>query len=392
MPHSFSFTAMPSLLFGAGQIGRLGEHAARLGNSVLLVTGAESFRRSGKLDKIMADLQSHGMAVFHCPISGEPSPRVVDYAVAAFFSEHPEAVIAIGGGSVLDAGKAIAAMLLEGGPVTDFLEGVGSRQPSGRTLPLIAVPTTAGTGSEATKNAVISQVGEDGFKKSLRHDRYIPRLAIVDPELGISAPPSITAACGMDAFSQLIESFISTKASRLTDALAMDGLRCMIPALPRVCGPRADDPECRGAVAYAAFLSGVTLAHAGLGVVHGVAGPMGGLIPIPHGMACANLLPGAMAATLDGLKRADPAGGRIAMDKLARLGRWFGGRYRDPLDCCNYLIDSLRGWLDQFKIPTLGAFGLTKEGIERLVGQASNKNNPVALSDEQIRHVIQERY
>lgn len=391
MQHTFSFTAMPSLFFGPGQINRLGEQTAILGRNVLLVTGTESFRRSGRLDKVTTDFQAHGLLVHHCPINGEPSPEVVDSMVADFAPKHPEVVVAIGGGSVLDTGKAVAAMLVEGGPVIDFLEDVGSRQSSGRTLPLIAVPTTAGTGSEATKNAVISQVGEDGFKKSLRHDRYIPRLAIVDPELGISAPPRITAACGMDAFSQLIESFISTKASPLTDALAMDGLQCMIPNLPRVCGSRADDPECRGAVAYASFLSGVTLANAGLGAVHGVAGPMGGLIPIPHGMACANLLPGAMAATLDNLKQTDPTGGRIAMDKLAQLGRWFGGRYRDPLDCCDYLIDSLRDWLDQFKIPSLGTFGLTKDHIEPLVGQASNKNNPVALSDEQIRHVIQER-
>ncbi len=393
MPNAFSFTAMPNLFFGAGQIGRLGEHAASFGRSVLLVTGAESFRRSGHFEKAVAGLKSQGLAVDHYGVEGEPSPEIVDSAVAAFSAKIPEVVVAIGGGSVLDAGKAIAAMLMEGGPVIDFLEGVGSRQPSGRTLPLIAVPTTAGTGSEATKNAVISQIGKDGFKKSLRHDGYIPRIAIVDPELGLSAPSRITAACGMDALSQLIESFLSTKASRLTDALAVDGLRCMLPALPRACGSRADDPEVRGAVAYAAFLSGVTLAHAGLGVVHGIAGPMGGTITIPHGMACANLLPGAMAATLENLKQtADSANTRMAMDKFAGLGRWFGGRYRDPLDCCAFFIDSLYDWLDRFAIPTLGNFGLTEEHIEGLAGLASNKNNPVALSDDQIRRIIRERF
>lgn len=391
MQDSFSFTAMPGLLFGAGRIGQLADCAARFGDRILLVTGAASFKESGRLSRVTDNLRSAGLGVHHCQVCGEPSPEIVDSAVSDVGHKGVSVVAAIGGGSVMDAAKAIAAMLVEGGPVTDFLEGVGTRPPSGRTLPLIAVPTTSGTGSEATKNAVISQVGENGFKKSLRHDNFVPKLAILDPELMLSTPPQITAACGMDAMSQLVESFVSTNASALTDALAADGLRRMIPALPQAHGPRGADPACRGAVAYAAFLSGVTLAHAGLGVVHGVAGPMGGLLNIPHGMACANLLPDAMAATIDALCEVNSRGQRVAMDKFARLGRWFGGRYTDPMDGCRFFIDRLYEWRERFAIPRLGTFGLTPSHVDRLVGLAANKNSPAALSAAQIRKLICDR-
>lgn len=392
MQNSFAFTGMPRLCFGAGCIEALGRHARGFGRAALLVTGGESLTRSGHFAQVTTDLRSFGLRVHHCQVTGEPSPSVVDAAVARFSPAHPDVVIAIGGGSVLDAGKAIAAMLREGGPVADYLEGVGPRRPSGHTLPLIAVPTTAGTGSEATKNAVLSRVGGDGFKKSLRHDNYIPALAIVDPALATSAPPSVTAACGMDALSQLIESFVSAKASALTDALAADGMKRLIPALPDACGRMANDPACRADVAYGAFLSGVTLAHAGLGVVHGVAGPLGGLVPIPHGIACANLLPAAMATTLVNLRQTeDSPAARIAEDKFARIGRWFGRRYTDPHDCCEHLVATLYDWLDRFAIPRLGHFGLTAEHVDRLVEMAGNKNNPVPLNAEQIRRMVQDR-
>ena len=387
----FSFTAMPRLRFGAGCLAELGAHAGGLGRSVLLVTGGESFRRSGHFDRVVADLASSDLRVRHCQVAGEPSPDVVDDAVATFSGDPPQVVVAAGGGSVLDAGKAIAAMLAEGGSVLDVLEGVGDRPPSGRSLPLIAVPTTSGTGSEATKNAVISRVGQGGFKKSLRHDNYIPRLAIVDPLLCTSAPRDVTATCGMDALSQLIESFVSTRASPLTDALAVDGLGHLLPALPEVVGRAAGDPDRRGAVAYGAFLSGVTLAHAGLGVVHGLAGPMGGLIAIPHGVACANLLPGAMAVTIDNLHHADDASGRPAIAKFARLGRLLGGQYAEPLDCCRHLVATLNDWIDRFDIPRLGRFGLTPHHIDQLVAMAANKNNPVPLTADQIRRLMTDR-
>jgi alcohol dehydrogenase class IV len=256
---------------------------------------------------------------------------------------------------------------------------------------VVAVPTTSGTGSEATKNAVLSRVGSGGFKKSLRHDNYVPRLAILDPTLCVSAPPRVTAACGMDALTQLIESYVSTRSSPLTDALALDGMRQLIPALPDAFGKGATDTDCRSAVAYGAFLSGVTLANAGLGVVHGVAGPMGGTLSIPHGIACANLLPFAVKATVDNLAAMNTEPSNATIEKFARIGRLFGAMHENRLDCCRHLVDSLYRWLDQLAIPRLGQFGLTDGHVDLLVRTASNKNNPLPLSAGQIGRMIRDR-
>jgi len=392
MIESFAFSEIPKLIFGPSAVMQLGSHTLKYGGRVLLVNGAGSLERSGQLHRIVDHLTGSGLVVHRYSVTGEPSPNVVDAAVKAVSDNIPDVVVAIGGGSVLDAGKAIAAMCKETGSVADFLEGVGTRTPSGQSVPMIAVPTTSGTGSEATKNAVISRVGRSGFKKSLRHDNYIPKVAILDPELCLSTPPSVTAACGMDAFTQLVESYVSTNASVLTDALAVDGMQHLIPALPDACGNRASDPSCRGGVAYGAFLSGVTLANAGLGVVHGVAGPMGGVIAIPHGVACANLLPAALRLTLENLTADDTMASRTAIRKFARIGRLFGAAYHASSDCCRHLVDCLYQWLEQFSIPRLGSFGLTDALADNLVRLGSNKNNPLPLSADQIRQMILDRF
>ena len=391
MQGNFVFTPMPKLLVGPGTAGRLGRHTEPFGRRVLLVTGANALARTGQLSSLLKELKQADLQVHRCTIAGEPSPEMIDSAVDAYRDENMDVVVAVGGGSVLDAAKAMAAMLKERSSVMDYLEGVGTRAPSGRSLPVIAVPTTAGTGSEATKNAVISQVGPDGFKKSLRHENYIPKLAVLDPELCVSAPPTITAACGMDALTQLIESYVSTQASPLTDLLALEGMRHLIPALPDACGKGAADVGCRAAVAYGAFLSGVTLANAGLGVVHGVAGPMGGVIPVPHGVACANLLPMAVKATVDNLTAADAPAAGAGIDKYARIARLFGATQTHPVDRCRFLVDALDRWLNELAIPRLGTFGLTSDHVDLLVDKASNKNNPVPLSAGQIAGMLRDR-
>lgn len=197
--------------------------------------------------------------------------------------------MAIGGGSVIDCGKAVAAMLVEDGSVQDYLEGVGTRKPSGAKIPFIAVPTTAGTGSEATKNAVVCD-RKEGYKKSLRHDAYMPDVAVIDPELTMTAPRPVTIACGLDAVSQLIESYTSTKANVFTDSLALTALSHASESLLPHCLDQGNDISLRGKMSYAALISGITLSHAGLGAVHGMAGPLGGLFPVPHGVTCGKLL------------------------------------------------------------------------------------------------------
>jgi alcohol dehydrogenase class IV len=382
---------MPPMIYGPGSVAELGDRTRPFGRTALLVTGGGSLARSGMLARLTDAFASSGIDVHPWRVAGEPSPETVDGAVQGCRDLSVDVVVAVGGGSVLDAGKAIAAMLRESGSVVDYLEGVGRQSPSGHKVPMIAVPTTSGTGSEATKNAVISQVGTRGFKKSLRHDNFIPDLAVLDPCLCTGAPPSITAACGMDALTQLIESYVSDRAGALTDALALDGMRHLVPALPAACGGRAADPDCRGAVAYGAFLSGVTLAHAGLGVVHGVAGPMGGLIPIPHGAACANLLPAAVKFTIANLLSAGSDDATEALLKFARIGRIFGAVGKDLRHSCRHLVDSLYAWIDHLPVPPLGAFGLTTSHISRLVALASNKNNPRPLSPDQIESMIRDR-
>lgn len=391
MRQSFSFSGMPKLLFGAGQSDKLASSVCAFGRRVLLIAGAGSLERSGYLERILRHLHHAQAKVHHCRIRQEPSPAAVDEIVTLHRENRIQVVLAVGGGSVIDAGKAVAAMLMEDGDVTQFLEGVGTRKSSGRSLPVIAVPTTSGTGSEATKNAVISQIGKDGFKKSLRHDNYIPRLAILDPDLCVNAPPAVTAACGMDALTQLIESYVSNKASPLTDALALEGMRHLIPALPRACGKDASNIGVRGAVACGAFLSGMSLAHAGLGVVHGTAGPMGGLVAVPHGVACANLLPFAIRATIDNLVANDTPSARAAIEKFSRIGKLFGARDDRPQDCCQHLVERLYDWLNELPIASLKAFGLTATTVQVLVEQSSNKNNPLPLTREQIRHMILDR-
>ena len=257
---SFQFYRTPRVRFGAGAFAALAEEAAGFGDEVLVVTGRRSLRASGRLDRLLRSLGERSLAHTVVETSGEPSPERIDEAVAAFRDRRISVVLAVGGGSVVDAGKAISAMLPCAGSVRSYLEGVGDREHSGEKLPFIAVPTTAGTGSEATKNAVLSSVGLDGFKASLRHDNFVPDLAVLDPELSLSCPADVSAACGMDAFCQLLESYVSTRASPLTDSLAVEGLRRAAGSLVAVCTTGADDLEARASMTHASFVSGITLA------------------------------------------------------------------------------------------------------------------------------------
>jgi alcohol dehydrogenase class IV len=391
---SFQFYRTPRVRFGAGAFAALAEEVARLGTKVLVVTGASSLRASGRLDRLLRSLDERSLAHAVVEMSGEPSPERVDEAVEAVRDERISVVLAVGGGSVVDAGKAISAMLPCAGSVRSYVEVVGDHAHPGEKLPFIAVPTTAGTGSEATKNAVLSRVGLDGFKASLRHDNFVPDLAAIDPELALSCPAEITAACGMDALSQLLESYVSTRASPLTDSLAVDGLRRAAGSLVAVCTTGAGDLEARASMAHASFVSGITLANAGLGVIHGFAAPIGGFFPIPHGVVCGSLLAPAVRITIEKLREGDPEHAP-ALGKFAAVGALVaGGVPGVPCDVaggCDALVDWLYGLAEKLAIPRLSDYGVSASDCDRIIERSGSKNNPVPLDREEMRRILLER-
>ncbi|HYN39138.1 MAG TPA: iron-containing alcohol dehydrogenase, partial [Rhodospirillales bacterium] len=266
MVSPFSIARLPRIVFGDGSFAALPGEMRALGAQALVVTGARSFAATPSWQALAAALAEHGIAFQHVAVEGEPSPDLIDDAVAAYGRSEIDVVVGIGGGSALDAAKAIAGLLPHGNSVMDHLEGVGPELPyRGPATPFIAVPTTAGTGSEATKNAVLSRRGPGGFKKSFRDEALVARVAIVDPELLAGCPREIIAANGMDAFTQLLESFVSIKANPLTDALAWSGMGAFRDGF--FAAWRGQEPGAaaggRG-VAYASLLSGICLAQTGL--------------------------------------------------------------------------------------------------------------------------------
>ncbi len=276
--------------FGIGKRQLLTEKILDFGQKVLLVSGGSSFLESNNWDVLSKSFKRNQIICETVRIGKEPAPEIIDEAVKTFGNFNPDVIVAIGGGSTLDAGKAISAMLPLKESIIKYLEGVGDGSiHTGVKIPFFALPTTSGTGSEATKNAVISRVGIYGFKKSLRHDNFIPDMALIDPELTVHCPENITAWSGMDAFTQLLESYLSTTSNPLTDAIALSGLEMVQKYLERAVDD-GSDLEARSGMAYAAFCSGITLANAGLGVVHGFASSIGGKIDIPHGLVCASLM------------------------------------------------------------------------------------------------------
>ena len=374
----FNVTAIPKLIFGPGRITEAATLAAEYSAPVLLVTGRRSFDAAVDLTKA---LDEKNLPYERIVVQGEPSPAIVDEAVTAH--RKTGVVIAVGGGAVIDAGKAISAMLPDGQPVRDFLEGIGSKKPDGRKIPFFACPTTAGTGAEATKNAVLSEVGPGGFKKSLRHDHYIPDAVVIDPALAIGCGQLVTAACGMDALTQLLEAFVSPKASPMTDALARSGLQAVADSLQRCC-EQPQDLAARSGMAWAAFCSGICLAHAGLGVVHGFASTLGGLYAVPHGVVCGTLLPAATEANVRWLVEEDPTG--PALKRFAEVGRMFGLEDPDDESAARHLVDVLYDLKKSLGIPPLGDYGVGAE--DHILDATGLKNNPALLGRAALRDVL----
>lgn len=393
---AFSCSRLPRIVFGRGKLSELPKLAASYGRKALLVTGRESLAASPQWARLCSGLDAAGISFERFTVAGEPSPALVDAAVTRFHVRGIAVVIAIGGGSVLDAGKAIAGLLPHGNSVLDHLEGVGRNLPyRGPATPFIAAPTTAGTGSEATKNAVLSTHGADGYKKSFRDEALVPEYAVVDPDLLATCPPELIAANGLDAFTQLLESYVSMRASPLTDALAWSGMEAFregfFPAWEGGDSPVAQ--RGRECLAYAALLSGITLAQAGLGSVHGLAAPLGAFFPIPHGVACGTLLADATRVNLAALAARAPENG--ALEKYAKVaGLLLGERFASHEQANLALVKRLAEWTARLAIPRLSQFRVTAEDVPRIVANARGNSmltNPVVLSDGEIAEVVSAR-
>jgi alcohol dehydrogenase class IV len=386
MNKGLGITRIPGIVFGTGTAGQLGKLCKSYARKVFLVTGNRSYEQPGIRNIIEKSLKDEGLAWERYAISGEPSPAVIDMAVEQVKSRKAEMVLAVGGGSALDAGKAIAAMACEDGKIRNFLEGVGDRFPSGLRLPLIAVPTTAGTGSEATKNAVISEFGEKGFKKSLRHDKYIPDVALIDPMLSKMCSREQTTASGMDAFTQLLESYLSTVSNSLTDQLAYSGLSAISQSLERVFD-EPSDIEARSQMAYAALISGITLADAGLGLVHGFAQPLGSLFPLPHGVVCGTLMGAVNKVTVERLRKGNNT--ELELKKYAETGKLFAPHnLKNDDEYVDYLLDTIERLTDKFKMPRLSDFGIKQADISRIIENTMPKNHPVRLEHHEMEKIL----
>jgi alcohol dehydrogenase class IV len=392
----FTIGRLPRITFGSGSFATVPRIAAGHGSRVLLVSGGTWFDESPRRSQLETGLTTAGVDIVGtATVAGEPGPEDVEGPLRLHREAGVDVVLGIGGGAVLDTAKAIAGLLRSGTSLMDHLEGVGRGLPyQGPALPVVAVPTTAGTGSEATRNAVITERGPQGYKRSFRDERLVPADAVVDPDLLATAPLPLIAANGLDALTQLLEAYTSERATPVTDGLARSGLAAVREGLlawyTEPAGPGA--PAARSQMAYAALLSGICLANAGLGAVHGLASPLGAQLPIPHGMACGSVLWQTIEANVAALEERAP--GAPALDRYADAGRILAGL---PATCSgdearSALTATLRDWVARLGVPGLSAFGMGHEHIAAVVADSpgsSMKTNPVPLSDAELTSILE---
>ena len=390
----FSIARLPRIEFGCGAFSRTAELTAQFGRRALIVTGASSFPASERWHQLLQQLSTPGISYEHVTIDGEPSPEMVDDAVDEYAAANIEVVVGIGGGSAMDAAKAIAGLLRVKQSVMDFLEGVGPELPyNGPAVPLIAIPTTAGTGSEATRNSVLSRQGSDGFKKSFRDDKLVAEVAIVDPELLSTCPRDVIAANGMDALTQLIESYVSIKANVFNDALGISGLRAARDGLVRLYQSEGADAPARERMAYASLISGINLAQTGLGSVHGLASPLGAFYPVPHGIVCGTLVAAATEMNINAMLEREPD--NAAINRYARVSEVLSQkRFKSTSEALEKLVELLQQWTYDLQLEKLSRYGLESSALDHVVEHSrgsSMKTNPIVLSDEEIKAILIER-
>ncbi|MFW9842911.1 MAG: iron-containing alcohol dehydrogenase [Candidatus Thorarchaeota archaeon] len=379
----FEFATATRIIFGPGTVKEVIPTAAEMGKRAFVITG----RSPGRARPLLDQLNAHQIEYVTFNVPSEPTTTIVTEAVEQARLSKSDLVIGIGGGSVLDTGKAIAAMLTNSGRLLDYLEVVGEGLPLTKTpAPYIAIPTTAGTGAEVTRNAVIT-VPKKQVKVSMRSSLMLPRLAVVDPELTHSMSPAITASTGLDALTQLIEAYVSNKANPLTDGICREGLKRAARSL-RKAYENGSDPDAREDMALASLFSGLALANAKLGAVHGFAGPLGGMIFAPHGVICARLLPFICEANVRALKNREPDSPALARyDQVAQIltGK-VSAQAADGVEWIQNLSKALT-------VPPLTQFGLKEQDFPTVVAKAqkssSMKGNPIPLTDDEMMEILE---
>lgn len=382
--NQFEFGTATKIIFGNGKSTSIFDTALNHGKKLLLLTGRTKHDLEEKING------QNWERIIHYRLSGEPELNQIEKIVEEARKEHIDIIISIGGGSVIDAGKAVSVLITNPGDITDYLEVVGKNQPLiNKPIPFIAIPTTAGTGAEVTKNAVIS-VKEKQVKVSLRSPYLYPTYAVVDPQLTYSMPPKLTANTGMDAFTQVIEPFVSAKANRMTDLFCREGIKKIWASL-ETAFVNGKDEEARENMAWGSLLGGLSLANAGLGAVHGFAGPIGGMYQASHGSVCAALLPIVTEINIRSLNIRDPE--NPALERYQEAGRII-----NPL-CAGIkyeIIDGLYELKEKLNIQGLKAFGIKKTEFSVIIEKAKNassmKANPIILTDQELEEILEKAY
>lgn len=386
----FEFSTAGVIIFGRGEFARCGALAASFGRKAMVIVGGDYLHHTPLIEQLASSLDAHKVSRAYATINREPDVAMVDEAVEEARLGNCDLVIGIGGGSAIDTAKAVAALLTNGGKALDYMEVVGANQPITQpAAPLIAIPTTAGTGAEVTRNAVIAYP-ERAFKASIRSPHLMPRIALVDPALTHTMPPAITASTGLDALTQVIEPYTSNRANPLTDGMALTGIKLIARALRRAY-TNGEDAAARDDMALAALFGGICLANAGLGAVHGCAAPLGASFPVPHGVVCAALLPHVMAANVAALRALSSDHPTLA--RYADVGEALIGRRLSTADATIEAgIQFVTELVRDLRIPRLSEFGMTEADIPDLVARAqkasSMRYNPVSLSDEALAGVL----
>ncbi len=378
----FEFTTAARIIFGEGTVREVAPLASKMGDRAFVVTGSTAARA----EQLLEELSEYKIKCATFSISGEPTAATAKSAVKQAREAESNLVISIGGGSALDTGKVVAAMLTNSGQLEDYLEVVGDSKPLTQCpVPNIAIPTTAGTGAEVTRNAVLG-LPEYGVKVSMRSNLMLPRLAVVDPVLTYSMPPAVTASTGLDALTQLIEAYVSNKANALTDGICREGLRRAGRSLQQA----YEDGSNRAAredMSIASLFGGLALANAKLGAVHGLSGALGGMISAGHGVICGGLLPHVMQANLQALqKRAADSAALVRYDEVSRV---LTGTVS------THAVDGL-SWVQKvcrtLKLPSLGEFGLKEKDFHTVIAKcrksSSMKGNPIVLTDDELMEIL----